>query len=912
MRMAGRHLFTLIIAAKFAWGAFLAPAAATSMRQDLLRRFQELQEQGRLEESLQFAKQILDGVGKQNGSHHPNYADMLTSVGAVHEQLGQLREAEEYFREAMSVYDKTSLGSGRSAVALQYLGALLKRQGRSRESLQVARRAFEQIKKGFGSTHYRSGIALLELAQSKSENGLQSEAAQDFSFALEILSDDFSRLEADPLVGPSNARNALLAGLLNSAQNLIKLGRLQEAAPILQRTLRLHRSPLAELLAAKLKHRQGDLTSAYELAQSAVRNLRTTNPDPSLLAVALSELAILSRKTQRIEESYNQLSEAVELRMMPPAPGSSEPSLTLSDTPHDGVANLLALVSIELSKSVRSSHTKLIERAFWATQVSASLSIETAIIQMAARAAVSKTSLAPLFREKQDLEYQLQSLDRRYTSSLSSADRGAPNSRTSLSQNIDRVKQRLKSIEDTLSEKFAFYRGGKNSAPIPLEKVSSFLSSSEVAIVFREAPSLDEGQTRVLRWIIHRAGIEVEILSVNERTLSKDLKMLRCSTTRRSEDTSGECAALLPPATHDELFAFPSGAAYRTYNFLFSGIKADLSSKTLVIVASDRLGVVPYNILLTEKPPREMLIDLGGLKINYWLAARNSILHIPTVRGLGALRSGTHRKHDIITYLGVGNPLLRGDTGRFESARGWSHCTAAPSATAAQTKSAPRALPIVTTRGLADVNRLQQLWALPETIGEVCKIRSLIDPRGATVYLGENATEGTLKRQSAVSALLGFKVVHFATHGLMASETDGVAVDTAEPALVLTPPTKATAEDDGLLTAAEIMQLRLDADMVILSACNSGGGDGKRDGDIFSGLPRAFFYAGARSVLVSSWYVDSASAVDLVTEIVAQFRSGKTQSEALRLSMKAVRDRSLLWSHPIYWAPFSVIGNSKL
>jgi CHAT domain-containing protein len=88
-----------------------------------------------------------------------------------------------------------------------------------------------------------------------------------------------------------------------------------------------------------------------------------------------------------------------------------------------------------------------------------------------------------------------------------------------------------------------------------------------------------------------------------------------------------------------------------------------------------------------------------------------------------------------------------------------------------------------------------------------------------------------------------YKIIEFATHGLMSGELKGLA----EPALVLTPPPQATPDDDGLLTASKIATLKLNADWVVLSACNTAAGDGTPDAGGLSGLAKAFFYAGARS-----------------------------------------------------------------
>ena len=105
------------------------------------------------------------------------------------------------------------------------------------------------------------------------------------------------------------------------------------------------------------------------------------------------------------------------------------------------------------------------------------------------------------------------------------------------------------------------------------------------------------------------------------------------------------------------------------------------------------------------------------------------------------------------------------------------------------------------------------------------------------------ATETVVKSAD----LSGTRVLAFATHGLVAGELKG----SAEPALVLTPPEKGTELDDGLLTASEVAQLRLNADLVILFACDTASPDGTPGAEGLSGFAKAFFYAGSRALLVS-------------------------------------------------------------
>ena len=154
--------------------------------------------------------------------------------------------------------------------------------------------------------------------------------------------------------------------------------------------------------------------------------------------------------------------------------------------------------------------------------------------------------------------------------------------------------------------------------------------------------------------------------------------------------------------------------------------------------------------------------------------------------------------------------------------------------------------------------------------------------------------------------LTRYRNLAFATHGLMAGDFKGLA----EPALVLTPPEKGSELDDGLLTAGEISQLKLDADWVILSACNTAAPDGTPGAEGLSGLTKAFFYAGARSLLVSHWAVSSDAAVALTTRMFDESAKGAPKAEALRRSMLALMARTdkPYFAHPAFWAPFVLVG----
>jgi len=141
----------------------------------------------------------------------------------------------------------------------------------------------------------------------------------------------------------------------------------------------------------------------------------------------------------------------------------------------------------------------------------------------------------------------------------------------------------------------------------------------------------------------------------------------------------------------------------------------------------------------------------------------------------------------------------------------------------------------------------------------------------------------------------------------------------AEPGLVFTPPEVGTDLDDGLLAASEVTTLKLNADWVILSACNTAAGDGAGDGGGepgLSGLARAFFYAGARSLLASHWPVRDDVAAEITVDAIRRENASDgriSRAEALQAAMRQIRmsPGDLSRAHPSAWAPFSLVGDNS-
>ena len=277
-------------------------------------------------------------------------------------------------------------------------------------------------------------------------------------------------------------------------------------------------------------------------------------------------------------------------------------------------------------------------------------------------------------------------------------------------------------------------------------------------------------------------------------------------------------------------------------------MEALIHDRHLIIVPTGALTQLPFQVLITEKPSRGAS-EADRHRQAAWLARRAPITVLPAIGSLDALRKYAKASAAPQPYLGFGNPLLAGPDTRYAPlaalARARQSCAdpSGPKSVALPQLRGPAGR-MVTSNGLADLAFLRAQPPLPETADELCAVARDLHAGANAVQLGRHAAEAEVKRFSKDGALARYRVLHFATHGAMVGEVVG----SSEPGLVLTPPEKATGVDDGYLSASEIALLKLDADLVILSACNTAAG-GAEGSETLSGLARSFFYAGARALV---------------------------------------------------------------
>jgi len=204
---------------------------------------------------------------------------------------------------------------------------------------------------------------------------------------------------------------------------------------------------------------------------------------------------------------------------------------------------------------------------------------------------------------------------------------------------------------------------------------------------------------------------------------------------------------------------------------------------------------------------------------------------------------------------------------------------------------------------------ISMLSHLPDTREEVESIATALQANlDQDVFFGKLASEETVKKMN----LSNRRIIVFATHALVPGDIDGLH----QPAIALSAPSVTGGKDDGLLTMGEIMNLKLNADWVVLSACNTAAAEGAGS-EAVSGLGQAFFYAGAKALLVTSWPVETTSAKVLTTNLFRLLEKNENlgRSEALRLTQNSMIDKqtgeNFSYAHPIFWAPFIVVGDGR-
>jgi CHAT domain-containing protein/tetratricopeptide (TPR) repeat protein len=869
-------------------------------------------ELGRFDEADRLLRRAIDIRQKALGANHPEVGFGLNKLAEIHGRMGRYSEAEALFKRALPIIEN-GLGANHPGVAgvLHNLGVLNSFLGRSADSEAFHRRALVIREKGLGADHREVAASLTNLAGSYLTRGRYAEAEPLLKRALSI---------GEKGVDPDHPGIAVTLNELGVTYNA--MNRNAEAEEAYNRAIAIREkaqgkdhpdlvvllSNLAGIFANTKRHAEAEALYRRALVISEkvfgknhvqlavpLRDLgrlyqqldRSADAEPLLSrALALQEKTLgahhielaetLSRFAQ-VKVSRDRLNEAVPLTQrairLVTAALTRDSSATGLDT-----SRLRQYFDLNLDIMRRARNDRLVgptadtlafEVAQWANQSSAA----TALGQMAARFGAGSDALASLIREQQDIAAHLRVLDKDLV-----AEFAKPSDRRNRVRE-DGVRKRMAALERRLSEyngliaaRFPGYAELVSGKPLAARDVQKLLGPQEALLLYHVSDD------RSFVWAITRERVEWQTVKLSGKFLAQQVEMLR--TALDVEKNRG----LARPFDHE--------AAHRLYSAMIGPVEHVIAGKPhLVVVPAGPLSSLPFHVLVTEKTT-----DLSDHRSTAWLVRRHAVTVLPSVASLKALREVAVRAPAPQPYLGFGNPIF----------------TPAPSGSApGQTAASGRTRLAAVMRGsnarFDDLRRA--LHPLPDTADEVRAVARTLGVPPSQVKLGPEATERAVK----IARLSDYRILHFATHGLDASQTARFS-ERAEPALALTLPQTPSLQDDGLLTAGEVAALNLNADWVILSACNTAAG-AKAGAEPLSGLARSFFYAGARTLLVSHWPVQSDAAVRLVTGTIRTLENDRTltPAEALRRAMVALLDdRSNAGNaHPGVWAPFVIVGTTS-
>ncbi len=340
--------------------------------------------------------------------------------------------------------------------------------------------------------------------------------------------------------------------------------------------------------------------------------------------------------------------------------------------------------------------------------------------------------------------------------------------------------------------------------------------------------------------------------------------------------------------------AFDGEASHLIYKGLMGPAEDMLNGKKhLVFSSSGALAKIPLAVLLrepaTQREPGKMA----------WLIKDLAVSQVPTASGWISLKNSGQVPISTQPMVAWGDPVfdLKMASSSGAVGAGMSGTRALENLRAVQ-QNAGLERPVEDSQSI-----YSRIPPLPETRDEVMQLAKILNSDPAKdLKLGTQATRESVLESSRSGALQKKQIIVFATHGLLAGDLP----DLNQPALAMA--ANPDPKDSPLLTLEDVLGLKLNADWVVLSACNTAGEDGKAH-EALSGLARGFFFAGSRSLLVTHWSVESESAMLLTTKTFAAYKTegGMRRAEAIRQAMLDVMKIDK-FAHPTYWAPYALVG----
>ncbi len=829
------------------------------------------------------------------------------SRGQIFEARGQFAEAEAAYRTAevrKRAGNKGLLEADNppaETVLLQTVdGTILSqarmkaRQGRLAEAEVDARRALLSRLKDTGKYNPVTPRFVMGLAGILVDQGRYHEAEQLARVALEINKTVGVPDDSPPTVQMLSS----LAGILNLQRKNAEASEIFARIDKSIANWEPQRRQIIELNPARILalYDSDQLDAGIAAAEQLVKNqIGRVGENHFDTASARGTLAVGLMRAKRDADAIREFKAAIPIMMTSANENADDENTTVVAARSQRLQTIVESYLLLLARA-EGTGSGVGEETFGLADAIRGRSVQQALAASSARAAAKDPALAELVRKEQDLtkqvNAQLGSLNNVLALPSTQRDeKGVQQIQASIAAlrgERDKARQEIK-------QKFPSYADLVSPKPPSVAEIRATLADDEAMLSFYF------GQNGSFVWAVPKSG-PVAFAAVRAKIGDIESKIRKL---REALEPQVAMISDIPP--------FDLKLGYELYELLLKPVESGWKpAKNLIVVTNGALGLLPLSLLPTA--PAEVAQDEDPLFVGYrnapWLARTHAVSTVPSAAALRTLRQlppGKAGRGDLVAF---GDPYFNRD--QEAEAEGEAKVEVADSG-----GNVTRGMPLKRRNSPklegVDNAELGLLPRLPDTAHELKSIALALqaDP-SKVLFLGKSATESAVKTMN----LSGFRILAFATHGLVPGELNGLT----QPALALSSPSVTGEGGDGLLTMEEILGLKLDADWVILSACNTGAGAGA-GAEAASGLGRAFFYAGTRALLVTNWSVHSQSARQLVTDLFKRQADDPklSRSEALRQAMMALVDgpgylnsegkTEFAYAHPLFWAPYTIIGD---
>lgn len=818
---------------------------------------------------------------------------------------GKFADAERHFRKSSELREKDLEGNlsrlrmgmdtssqplalGHFLIARRGFADMVLQQGRLVEAEMLYREIIERARQEYGSNSPFTQLHVEGLSRVLLEQGRAHEARDLSSASLGVIQQQGMPQESRIM---TSTRLRLAAAHVALRQWRLALEQYEAVSKVLASDSGLNaRLGRGNKDWALTLVRTGQSVAAEQMmSELLAEDSQRFSEDDRNLAETRGYYATALAESGKTTEALQQFRKAVPILLISQKDASEDEATAATQR----MVNILEayldlLYRLHREKTVSAS-LDIPAEAFRVADVARGSSVQKALLASAARSAIREPKLAQLARDEQDISHRLISLNDTLSRLLSSPkEQRLDKIIGDIQRDIPLLKNERKRLREQINEEFPEYSTLIDPKPLLPSEVQSLLRADEAML------ATYSGERHTYIWGIPKTGNTV--FTVSE--LGREAIAERVAKIRRGLDLGNSFSLDVD---------FDLDTAHELYVQTVAPVAGSFAgAQHMLVVPHGALGQLPFALLPTKatKPGKSQLAFDAYLKAP-WLIRDVAITQLPSVSTLLALRRlKPPRAADQKIFLGFGDPWFNA---RQASQNGEDRT---------QVRLTNRSIGLRAVPGTRSSTsaRISDLASLPDTATELREIASALKvDAGTAIRLGKAASESAVKE----SNLADYRIVAFATHGLVPGDLNGLS----QPALALSNP-ELTGETnaDGLLTMEEILGLRMNADWVVLSACNTASSDGS-SAEAVSGLGRAFFYAGTRALLVTNWPVETVSARLLTTEIFRRQaeQPGISRAQALRNAMLSVMEQKALdektgkpdysYAHPLFWAPYSLIGD---